>query len=511
MTTLQREPDEPNLTNAWLRNTERPIRELQATRIDRLVVLGAMIAATLLGGYSLGRPSLWFDEGASLALAEMPFSEFLRLTADTEANGSVYYLLLRAWAPLGQSEWWLRLPSLVFAIATIPVTFLLLRELIGRRAARLGVVLLAANAMLLEWGREIRGYSLALFLSALMGYALVRAVRGDSRRWWAFWVLASALSVAAHLISLFVIVAQALALSLLRLPFRGRIDALAAVGAAGVLSAPLVWFGLTSGEQIQWIAPLGRWQVEGFARMITGASMNRFVLPAAILVLIGAAVLMKEWTKWPANFERWGGYLLVAWFSVPFVLLVAVSALVQPMFVPRYLIMLLPAYVGLLAVGLERFHRWPLIELLLFVVVIGLGAQSILGLYDDQGKQDLRQAISIVEAGWEDGDALAGEAGLGLGAFEFYVSRGALANQLPVPMYGGVGAHDYQGNPQILDFQVTTTASAIPAERLWLTIGPSDFPTRTADAIEMQGLAPEWRQIGSWRVQGRVLLLLERA
>lgn len=509
MNTTHREPSEADLPSERRSTSVNQDSGFREQRIDRLVVFAAMIVAGILGGLYLGRPSLWFDEGASLALATMPFSEFLFHTAETETSGSIYNLLLRAWAPLFHDEAWLRLPSLMVAIAALPVTFLLLRELIGRRAARLGVTLLATNAMLIEWGREVRGYSLALFFTALMVYALVLAVRYGGRRWWVLWVFAATLSVAAHLVSLFVIVAQGLVLPLLCLPRRSRLHALVAFSSAGALSAPLVWLGLTSGEQIQWIDPLARWQVEAFARTLTGASMNRFVLPAGILVLVGVVVLLKDWRFRPEAFERWGGYLLVAWIAVPFFLLLAVSVLVQPMFVPRYLVMLLPAFVGLLAVGLEQFRRWPLLESLLVVVLIGIGFPTILGLYDSEGKQDIRRAISIVEAEWVDGDALAGQTGLGFGAIEHYVSQSALGHQLPVTMFGGVGAHNYRGNPAILDFRLTTTASTVTAERLWLTIHPDRFPSGTAEAIQMQGLPPEWVPVRSWPVQGRVLLLLD--
>jgi mannosyltransferase len=479
-----------------------------ATRLDRSIVVGAMAAVAALGSYALGRPSLWVDEGSSFALATMPWSQFVTHTVETEASGSVYYLLLRVWIAFGQEEWWLRLPSVLMAVAAIPVTFLLVRELLGRRTARLAAVLLAGNAMLLEWAREARGYSLALLLSAVMGYALVRALRDGDPRWWGIWVLASVLNVSAHLVSLFVIAAQVLVLPLLPMTGTQRRLAVVAVGATGLLSSPLIWFGLTSGEQIQWIDALARWQVEGFAREITGASMNRYVLPAMLLVLVGAVVVLRGPIRWPVPWERFGGYLLVAWAGVPVLLLLVVS-LVQPMFVPRYLIGILPAFVALLAVGLERFSRWPVVEGGLAVVVLGLGWTTITGLYDDAGKQDFRRIVAIVDAEWEQGDALARQAGTGLGTHEYYVARSDLGDRLPVRMYGGIGPQSYRGNPAILDFELTTPASSIAAERLWLEIHPDEFETDIDGALRKHGLSPGWQVIRAWPVEERVLLLLE--
>src|SRR5580704_11469687 len=77
----------------------------------------------------LGSKSLWLDEGATVALARTSWQHFAWVWWRGEANlQTVYFLLMRAWIHLGLSEAWLRLPSALFGIASIPLIFVVARK-----------------------------------------------------------------------------------------------------------------------------------------------------------------------------------------------------------------------------------------------------------------------------------------------------------------------------------------------------------------------------------------------
>jgi uncharacterized membrane protein len=59
---------------------------------------------------------------------------------------ALYYFLLRFWLTLGGSEGFVRGLSVLFSVATIPITFFLGARLFGRRAGLLASLLLAVNA-----------------------------------------------------------------------------------------------------------------------------------------------------------------------------------------------------------------------------------------------------------------------------------------------------------------------------------------------------------------------------
>ena len=71
----------------------------------------------------LGKESLWGDEAFTVALASIPLPTMLKLLATNEPNMSLYVLMLRGWLALGDSEATIRLPSVVIAVATVPLLY----------------------------------------------------------------------------------------------------------------------------------------------------------------------------------------------------------------------------------------------------------------------------------------------------------------------------------------------------------------------------------------------------
>ncbi|MFO1523135.1 MAG: glycosyltransferase family 39 protein [Kiritimatiellia bacterium] len=70
----------------------------------------------------------------------------------------------------GEAEWALRLPSFLFGLAVMPLTFLFFRRLAGAPAALLAMACVAAAPGTVEFGFLARGYSIqtALFLGLLL-------------------------------------------------------------------------------------------------------------------------------------------------------------------------------------------------------------------------------------------------------------------------------------------------------------------------------------------------------
>jgi hypothetical protein len=94
------------------------------------------IAGAALRLLHLGAKSLWLDEPATVAIARLPWPQFKHIWWYGEASfQGAYFLLMRGWLHLGQSEAWIRLPSAIFAIASIPLIYALARRLAGETAA----------------------------------------------------------------------------------------------------------------------------------------------------------------------------------------------------------------------------------------------------------------------------------------------------------------------------------------------------------------------------------------
>ena len=125
-----------------------------------------------------------------------------------EVSPPLYFVFAWFSAKLGDPTVWIRLPSLILGAATIPVIYLLGRDTIGRGAGAIGAAVFAASPFALFYGVQARPYATAAFFTVLSTYALVRAVRSDSRHWWAVYAVAAAAAAYSHHTTVFVLVLQ---------------------------------------------------------------------------------------------------------------------------------------------------------------------------------------------------------------------------------------------------------------------------------------------------------------
>ena len=131
-----------------------------------LLALIAAVAA-VLRFHSLAAKSFWFDEGVSVAIARLDWYNFARILWRREANMSLYYFLLHYWVHFGGSEFFIRSLSVFFAIASVPVIFLLGGRLLDSRIGLIAAALLAVNAYHVQYSQEARSYSLMVLLCSL--------------------------------------------------------------------------------------------------------------------------------------------------------------------------------------------------------------------------------------------------------------------------------------------------------------------------------------------------------
>ena len=89
-----------------------------------ITLLAAAVRAVLLG-----RKSLWLDEIWSLSTARLSWTDFLWSLRNQDPNMSFYHVLLHFWLSIGRSEASLRAMSVLFGVATVPLVYLLGKQL----------------------------------------------------------------------------------------------------------------------------------------------------------------------------------------------------------------------------------------------------------------------------------------------------------------------------------------------------------------------------------------------
>ena len=107
----------------------------------------------------------------------MSWLPFLRLLWSYQGNMTLYYVLLRAWIHLGDSEFTVRCLSVLFGVLTIPATYALGARLFDRATGLLAAVLLSVHSFHIAFSQEARGYSLLSLLLVLTSYDTFRELR----------------------------------------------------------------------------------------------------------------------------------------------------------------------------------------------------------------------------------------------------------------------------------------------------------------------------------------------
>jgi uncharacterized membrane protein len=331
---------------------------------ERAAVLWGLAAIAALGlalrFASLGLQSYHHDEVIT-ALRVVPgsFGDMLHAVKVSESNPPLYYVLAWGWAKaFGTGEAGLRSLSALFGAATVPVAFLLGRQLADRRAGLVLAALVAVNPMLIWYSQEARSYALLIFFGALSLLFFARAL--DTRRGGdlALWALVSALALCSHYYAAFAVAIEAIWLAIaLRDRWRPLVAALAAVAATGLALLPLL-NAQSNPTHIGWIdqSPLGErlWEtavsflIGETGHVIAEPPRDRYALVPLVLVLAAFALVAIQ----GARRERRGAVLALAVGLGTIGLTVLAALLGKDYVVERNL---LPALVPLLAVAALGF------------------------------------------------------------------------------------------------------------------------------------------------------------
>jgi mannosyltransferase len=159
---------------------------------------------------------MWLDEILTLVnFARPPAAQIL--TSFPNQNQHMLYSLLAhgSMRIFGEQVWALRLPSVLFGIASIWALFLVGRRLIGDKEALLAAALMTVSYHHIWFSQNARGYMGLLFFTCLATWLWLKAMDGDEWRFWIGYAVAVALGMWIHMTMLFVVGAHALIFTVL--------------------------------------------------------------------------------------------------------------------------------------------------------------------------------------------------------------------------------------------------------------------------------------------------------
>jgi mannosyltransferase len=339
---------------------EISLARLWASTLTRDVALASAVSL-VLGLIRLGAPSFWIDE--AFTASEMKLSLVDKLDVQYHF---LYLVFMEPWAAIvGDSEWALRLPSVLGAMAAVGLLVVLGNKLLGRWAGLVAGLLLATSPFFVKWSQQARPYTMFVALCIAAMLLLLRAFERESKGAWA--AVGLALSV--------VLIWQPAA-ALVMLPAYGVVivqrrreflpHGLLALVIAGAVGLP--WAAITAmrstgeGVNINWIEFPSAGGAVHAALDVSGA--------AGVGLLLAAAGV---WLLWRTRRSELAVSLGV-WAAGPFAVALAVSKF-KPIYLDRFLSGAAPAFALLAAVallGVRRELRWVGAAAVVLASVIGL-------------------------------------------------------------------------------------------------------------------------------------------
>ena len=385
-----------------------------------------------------GRPSLWYDEAATLSAATRSPGELWALLGNEDAVHGLYYWLLRGWfIVFPATEFWARVPSALAVGVAAAGVVVLGRQLSVRSVGVAAGVVFAVLPRTTWAGVDARPYALTIACAVWVTVLFVVAVE---RRRIGLWVAYAAALAAATLVNVIVVlVVAAHAVMVAGMPTSRRTTAawLAAMAAATAAVVPFAATLAQQQDQIGWIWPisvvtLGQIAGEQYFPSVYSAGLRAVgpdqqqltfeqlslavqawarVAPLIVVVVaLGvAAVLMRaRATEVLGGRPRLLMRAAAAWILLPTAVLIAYSLIGRPVYQPHYLSFTTPALAMLIGVSVVVVGR-DARRIGIILAVLGVAAApnyvAQRGPYAKFGS-DYSQVVDLVSTRAAPGDCL---------------------------------------------------------------------------------------------------------
>ena len=382
----------------------------------RLIPIASILClAAILYFYQLGTESLWIDEIYSVSDAQ---------NFNPTSSRPLYFLLLGWWMQFGTGDTWLRVLAVLFGLGSIGLTYLLGRRLVGETTGLIAAFVLTLSPLFINHAQEVRMYTLSTFLGLGGTLALTYALEHLRAFSLCVWAIARVLAILTTPLNVVLLLPDIVVFGV---QFRHRRRAWLALGGGllliGILWLPVAFHLATSAGPAYmsgWaearskpdfadvlIHPFRTFTV--FSDNFKLEPLKSFFSPALIYfyhfysaILLGLLAI----ALWSCRSARllW----VAAWALLPTAAILFISYASNTIWLPRYLLMVVPYLLILLAAGFLRVwqgqRRVALVIASVYLIAVSGG---LLHYYTTSDREDWRSVGQTITAVEQPGDAIA--------------------------------------------------------------------------------------------------------
>jgi uncharacterized membrane protein len=340
-----------------------------------MILAALMLLVGAVSFWRLGEGQFVLDEEVSLAHAQESWAGVWHVATRSDPNMSLYYACLKIWTGIfGDSVPAVRSLSVVAAVSCIPGVYALGARLFGVSGGLIAGLLISTNVFFLEYAQLARSYTLVTLLVTLSSYFFVSEFQrpGASNR--VGYVVSSVVAFHAHAFAIWVLLVQALILVAFKRRAALTRTWFATFALTAALIAPMAYaMKRTGGSGLYWIEEPTLGAIPATYAQLAGNSFLQLaiVVAACVLALRRAA---------SSKALAFGLAFTASWAFLPTLATFAVSEVLQPVLVAKYLIVSLPAF-AVLAAGAIVSVR-PIAGILFTCSLVALSLLEVREYYD---------------------------------------------------------------------------------------------------------------------------------
>jgi 4-amino-4-deoxy-L-arabinose transferase-like glycosyltransferase len=174
--------------------------------VSTLLTLGLLLRITAIRAHSFS-----VDEAGTWLAASRPLSKIVPFLCFTnEVHPPFYFYFVHCWMYMGNSEWVLRMSSIVFGVLDILFTWLIAREMLDRRSAFWAAAFITFSSFHITYSQELRMYPMLVFFFLLSIWCLLRWLGGRGTAWLVATTAVNILSLHTHYLTVFLIAVEGL-------------------------------------------------------------------------------------------------------------------------------------------------------------------------------------------------------------------------------------------------------------------------------------------------------------
>jgi len=347
-----------------------------------------MIVITLILGLLLRLISLnqsfWLDEATSATVVKtLNFGDIITKFAPGDFHPPLYYLTLKLWIlPFGVSEVWVRALSILFALGTIYVIYLIGKKLKGENLGTIAAILVATAPLHVYYSQEARMYSMETFLISLAVYLFLK------ERWVFFSIILALVGLTDYLPLLIIPTFWIFAvLSKKSIPwFTKLILSHVPLALCYVVWSPYLLNQLRAGFGVRdsgslWWQVLGSPSLKEAVLVPVKFMIGRISFDSNIVygLVVGLTGLLFAFLFFKSKKYLKQNFLLLLWLFVPVVLAFIISFKISVFSYFRFLFVL-PAYYLILALGISSLKKkfYPIVFLLIIFLNLAFSLAYLL-------------------------------------------------------------------------------------------------------------------------------------